>query len=109
MTAEEKEELVSACAERVLLMLPQVLGNLMQELAAQRKLTEQLYKDHPEFTKNTDIVRSVMQQVDSETPGKQWKEKVEMAVPIIKSRIKVIGSMDMTKPSRPTDLSCGDL
>jgi hypothetical protein len=80
----------------------------MMEASSSKELVKQFYKDNPEMVRNTDIVASVLQEVEGKNPGKQYTKIIEEARPIIAERIKRIGSMDMTRPSRPTDMTFKD-
>ena len=44
MTPEEKEEIINLAAEKALLALPEVVGNLMAQQASFAKINSQFYK-----------------------------------------------------------------
>jgi hypothetical protein len=119
ITPEEKEEIlnelgkrmearlltaINESSEAVLLAIPGIISKVMMEASSSKELVKQFYKDNPEMVRNTDIVASV----EGKKPGKQYTKIIEEARPIIAERIKRIGSMDMTRPSRPTDMTFKD-
>jgi hypothetical protein len=120
MTPEEKDEILAELdkrmgdkvlrvmnelSETILLSMPKILTNVMLELGAGKKLTEDFYRENPNLIQHKDVVQSVLQEIEGKNLGKQYGEIVKMAKPVILERIKTLGKMDLTKPSRPTDFS----
>jgi len=102
MTEEEKQEIIDRTAEKVLLMLPEVTGNLMLNRVANAKLTKQFFSDHPEFKGHGESVESVLEMVEGNNPFEKYETILEKAVPEIKRRIETIKVMDTTTiPSKP--------
>lgn len=112
MTEEEKEEIitiaVNRAVEKAILMLPAVMDNLMKEKIAMQRLAKQFYTDNTDFNNHKDIVGSTVEQVETENPGKPYKEILDKAAPKIKKRIASINMSDMKSVSKPVDLKYSD-
>jgi hypothetical protein len=123
MTPEEKEEIlnelgnrmearllkaINESSEAVLLAIPKIVSKVILEASSGKEMVKQFYKDNPEMLKDKDIVESVLQEVEGKNPGKQYTKIIEEARPLIAERIKKISSMDMNRPSRPTDMTFKD-
>jgi hypothetical protein len=87
MDEKEKQALIYEITERILLRMPEVIGNLIQEHAVLLKLNRAFQKDHPEFKPHLDIVRGIVEQVEMKNPGLNYKEILNKAVPEIKEAI----------------------
>lgn len=105
MEREEREsiiqEAVNRAVEKALLTLPEVMGNLMVEHATHIKLNTQFYKDHPEFTNHKDVVASVVEMIDGKDTLAPYEKKLKDAIPEIRSRIALLGKMDMNSVNQP--------
>lgn len=99
LTEEEKTEIIDKAVEKALLMLPKVVGNLMAEQAEVAKLNKKLYSKNPDFKGNEQVVRSVVEQIDSENPGLRYEDILKKSIPIIKERIKTSNSLDLENVS----------
>lgn len=92
---KEKQELSALTTERDLLMLPETVGNLIQNHIAMTKINTEFYKDHPEFKDKKDVVASVIEMVEGENPLIEYKDLIQIAIPKIKERIKTMEGVDM--------------
>jgi len=112
LTPEEREEIINASMERTLLILPETVGHLITNHMAMMKLNEQFYTEHPEFKDRKDVVAAVMEMVEGENPGVEYKDLLTKAVPRIKERLTVIAPLNTTtvdkSPNRDFS-SCGEL
>lgn len=99
LTEEEKTEIIDKAVEKALLMLPKVVGNLMAEQAELAKLNKELYSKNPDFKGNEQVVKSVVEQIDSENPGLRYEDILKKSIPIIKERIKTSNSLDLENVS----------
>jgi len=99
LTEEEKTEIIDKAVEKALLMLPKVVGNLMAEQAEVAKLNKELYSKNPDFKGNEQVVRSVVEQIDSENPGLKYEDILKKSIPIIKERIKTSNSLNLENVS----------
>jgi len=96
---KEKQELSALTTERDLLMLPETVGNLIQNHIAATKINSEFYKNHPEFKGKEDVVASVIEMVEGENPLMEYKDLIQIAIPKIKERIKNMEGIDMTAPA----------
>ena len=109
MTEQElnglKEEISNAVFERVLLALPDVIGNLIANHAALLKLNKEFYDKHPEFKGKQHVVQSVVEKVESDNLGLKYEDILEKAVPFIRERIALMETMDVSRNVKnfPTD------
>ena len=65
ITEEEKKEIVSLAVERLLLMLPEAVGNLITSHISMARINRKFYSDYPEFKDHMDIVASVVESEES--------------------------------------------
>ena len=110
MNEEEKEEFANKIIERVYLGIPELIGNLMAQHALQHKINTKFYQDYPEFKDKKHIVASVVEMVEGKNPLKPYSEILEDAVPEIRKRIEIVGTIDMksANPGANRDFSNGE-
>jgi hypothetical protein len=102
LTKEDKKELL----EELMLMLPDVIGNLITNHIAMLKNNKDFYLKYPDFRDKKDIVASVVEMMEDQNPNLDVGELYNKAVPEIKNRINLMKSLDMTNASKPNrDLS----
>ena len=89
LTQEEREEIINAAVERVLLAIPDVIGNLMANHAMLHKLNSEFYKAHPEFAKRKDIVQAVVEYTEGKNPLSKYEDILQKAVPEIERRLLI--------------------
>ena len=61
--------LIEKAKEQVLLALPELSAKLTMERLSVAKSVEELYKDNPEWQKHTNVVQSVIEDIDAANPG----------------------------------------
>ncbi len=101
---EREKFIIQKAVEQALLELPNVLAALYEEKTARMKISAKWRDEHKEFEQHKDIVESVVEELDAKNPGRQYREILDMATPVIKQRISMLASLDMKKGQRPTDL-----
>lgn len=94
ITEEEKQEIIDKAVEKSMLMLPEVVGNLITQHMAMSKINSEFYATHPEFRDKKDIVASVIEMLDGESPLTDYKELLTKAVPEIRERIKITDNLN---------------
>jgi len=94
ITEEEKQEIIDKAVEKALLVLPETVGTMMMEQAALNKINAKFYSDYPEFAKRKDIVASVIEKIDSENPGADYKDILKKAVPEIRKQLDIVNNLD---------------
>ena len=101
---EDREKLIQEIIERMLRILPEVVGNLMTAHATNAKLSEEFYKSYPEFKSHKDIVKESVAKIDLENPTMGYEEILKMAIPSIREGIKARGSVSMQRPTEKPSL-----
>lgn len=96
------EEELNQVAEKVLLKIPAVIGNLMANQAVITKLSQDFYKNHPEFESNKAAVASVVEKVESENPGMTYDKVLNLSIPLIRERLKVTSKLNLTDHNKPS-------
>jgi len=91
---EERQEIIDASVEKALLLLPTVVGNLIVNQTALSKLTTEFYKEHPDFRDNKDAVRSIVEMLEGQSPGRSYTDILKDAVPKIQERIRLMKDLD---------------
>ena len=110
ITDEEKEILVNEITERMLLKIPDVVGNLITFYADKIRMSKEFYAKYPEFSDHRDVVASVIESMDANSKFKPFKEVVEDSVPVIRKRIGLLKGIDMKTVKKPNlDFSQGEL
>ena len=107
ITSEEEERLVLKVVERVLTIMPEVIGNLIANHSSNAKIKEDFYNKYPEFKSHPEIVREIIAKVESDSIGKPYDEILSLAIPRIKDSINLRGSLNTSEvPSKDNlDLS----
>lgn len=105
LTKEQMDKIVYQVTEKVLLRIPEVLGNLMQNKAATMKLYEKFYAENPDFKSDPLAVRSVVAKNEQANPDKTYKEILDLSVPEIKQRMSINNSLDIKKVKKIDELS----
>lgn len=96
ITPEEKQEIIGLAVEQAMLILPETVGNLITNHMAMSKLNSEFYAAHPEFRDKKDVVAAVMEMVEGEYPLDDYENLLKMAIPKIRERISVMGTVNMT-------------
>ena len=101
MNSEERELLKNEIIEQLFLKLPDIIGNLMSTQATLNKLNKKLYSENPEFRNNKDLVVQVIEEVEGNNPGKEYSEMIQLAIPVIKERIKIVNTLNVNDVKQP--------
>lgn len=104
-------KLVLATTEAVLLRIPEVIGNLMQNHAEINKLNKEFYASYPEFRSDPVSVRSVIGMLERDHPELRHQEILDLAAPKIKERMIDVSALDVSnvKPRSELSLSNGEI
>lgn len=110
ITAEDRESLINEITERMLLKIPEIVGNLITIYADKIRMSKEFYAKYPEFNDHKDIVAAVIESIDGNSKFKPFKEVVEDSVPLIRKRIEAYKDIDVKTVSKPNlDFSQGEL
>lgn len=105
ITNEEFDRLVYAVTEKVLLRMPEVIGNLQMNLAETSKMTKDFYSKYPDFKKDPQTVQSVLGELDRNNAGMKYEDILDKSVPMIRERMKTVKSLDTTTISEKSNLN----
>jgi hypothetical protein len=101
LTEKEKQEIVNISVEKLLLMLPEIIGNLITNHMSKLKLNKDFYLNYPEFRDKKDIVASVVEMVEGLDPTIDYKDILHEAVPEIKKRLGQVKGLNFKSVSKP--------
>jgi predicted nucleic-acid-binding protein len=104
-----KQEVVDEVVEKILLMLPEIMGNLITNHMSKLKLNKDFYLSHPEFRDKKDIVTSVIEMVEGLDPTVDYKDILYEAIPEIKKRISQVKGLDFESLPEPDRSFHGEL
>ena len=103
-----KEEVVNEVVEKILLMLPEIMGSLITNHMSKIKLNKDFYLNHPEFRDNKDIVASIIEMVEGQDPTVDYEDILHKAVPEIKKRLGQVKDLNF-KPVSKLNRSFNDV
>jgi len=104
MNDVERESIINETIERMLLRLPEVVGNLITNHVQNNKINKEFYTKYPEFKAHRDVVMAVIEKIDGANPLTDYKDILDKAVPIIKSQIKTQKSLNIKPSEKLPDL-----
>jgi len=105
LTEEQIDNIVAIVMERILNAMPKVIGNLMQQQATANKIKKDYYEKYPEFEKHKEIVAAVVQKFEGENLTTTLDIIMERATPVIKERIRVKESLDLSTIKKVEDIN----
>lgn len=95
MTSMELKEFKEEIKEEILLLIPEVVGNMIMEMKALTERTEDFYKKHKEFKGHEQTVNAVL--ASMEDPLKDHTQILKEAPAKIRERINTMKSLDLEK------------
>lgn len=102
ITEEERQSIISEAVEKVLLMIPDTMGNLMTNHMALLEMNKKFYLKYPELRDKKDIVTSVVEMIEGRDPTVDYNEILCQAVPEIKKRIAQVSNLNCNIPPKPS-------
>jgi hypothetical protein len=102
ITDEERKSIINEAVEKALLLLPEIVGNLIMNQANHLRLNKKFYDQYPDFASKKDVVASVVEMIERESPGTDYAEILKRAVPVVKERMRMTSALNMTDVSRPS-------
>lgn len=91
-------EIVSSSVEQSLKMIPGVVDYMVRHATYLNQLSTDFYEKYPELAEHKGVVTKVLEQVESENPGKSYEELLNKTVPkakeIISGRNKIMASRE---------------
>ena len=97
-----EQELEDSIIEKVLLMIPDVIGNLITHHMSMSKTNKEFYKKHSELQDHKDVVVKVLEKVEGENPLLIHQKLLEKALPKIQEQIRLSNGMSMENVDVPS-------
>lgn len=101
ITEKEMDEIVNLVIERVLLKMPEVLGNLMASAAERQKFKKEFYEKYPEFRGSEEVVARLYEEEASKDLTLTNEQISQRIVPKIRDRIGKLSDLDMSNVQKP--------
>lgn len=111
ITEQEKQAIIDAAVEKVLLSLPEVIGNLINNQLTLNKINKDFYDKYPELRKHKAIVADVVESVEGINTLESYGAILMKSVPEIRKRIGSVKDLDLVSEplSKPSlDFSNGE-
>ena len=109
MTAEERENIIQESVERVLLLIPETIGNIMKSNAMYYEMNKGFFNSNPEFKEHIDIVQAAIQSTESNNPAKDYSSILKDAEKLIREQINVKQALSLKNNNwKDLDLSVPD-
>ena len=103
ITNEEKEQIILAVIERVLVKMPTVIGNLMAKHAEVQQEKKKFFDLNKDFLPYTDLISDVVQKIEGEDLTKSYSEILNEATPEIRKRISLLNSLNIKDVNKPIE------
>lgn len=97
------EEAINKSIEKMLLTLPETMGNLIASHVALNKINTKFYADYPEFKDKKDVVATIVEMVEGKNPLESYENILKQAVPEIRERINTLKNLNMTTVTNNPD------
>ena len=95
------KEVVNEVVEKILLMLPDIMGNLITNHMSMLKMNKEFYLAHPELRNNKDVVASVIEMIEGQDPTVDYEDILQKAIPEIKRRLGQVKDLNFEPVSKP--------
>lgn len=89
------DQMVDKVVEKVLLRIPDIIGNLIKNHANMQKLNYDFYQRYPEFQNHKGVVCSVIEMIESQNFSMQYEQILEKAAPMIQTKLNMIESTNI--------------
>lgn len=101
MTPEEKESLINEITERMLLRIPEIVGNLIENYATKVRVSKEFYEKYKEFSNHRDLVASMIESHENANPSKPFPKVIEDTIPEIRRHLSTVKKLDMKTVNKP--------
>lgn len=102
ITEQKIQEIEDRIVEKVLLMIPEVIGNLITHHVSMNKINKEFYEKNPELRKHKEVVVKILENTEGKNPLLNHKELLNKALPKIKDQINIVKGMSMEDVDRPS-------
>ena len=92
---QREQELEDRVIEKVLLMIPEVIGNLITHHMSMKDTNQEFYKKHSELVNHKEVVAKVLEKVEGENPLLSHQKLLEKALPKIQEQVKLSNGLSM--------------
>ena len=100
---EREEEIIKEAQLRMILSLPEVIGNIFMHQMFQKKKAMEFYNKNRDLLKDTDIVGDVLREIQ-ERGDMSLSEVIEKIGPVVRDRKKAMEKLNLV-PTVPDDLT----
>ena len=108
ITDEEREAIIAEATERMLLRIPEIVGNLITNYAEKIRVKKEFYDQYPEFKEHKEIVASMIESIENANPFMPFKDIVSKSIPDIRKHISSLKNLNISNVSKPNlDFSKG--
>lgn len=97
----------SSSIETTMRKLPDILSRMVANTTTTQAMTNEFFKNNPEFKDHKNIVAAVVEELDSKEPGRDYDKILEDAKPIIEEKIRFAGSEKDMPVDLPTKVNLG--
>lgn len=104
LSKEDLEKIIDITTERVLLKLPETVGNMMSSLVTMIENRKKFYNDHPELVDHKELVMKLYEQIDGESMGQSYDEVVNKLLPLVRQKLSIKNSLSKS-PVKTIDSS----
>lgn len=103
LSEEERESIVQEAFERILLHIPEVVGNLITNRTAVLDINKKFYDKYPRFKAHKKDVMSVIEMMEAKHPNLDHEKLLEKSVSEIDKRISEVGKLDVNNVTKNPD------
>jgi hypothetical protein len=96
LSKAQEDRIVLQVIEKVLNLMPEVIGNLMSQQASNNTVRKEFYTKYPEFKDHADVVTAVIAGEEGKELGQDLDKVLAEAVPRIREQIKVKSEVNLT-------------
>lgn len=97
MDEQEREEIINAAVERMLVLLPTVITNLVRNAAKIQGAVTKFYDQNPDLTEHKQLVGAAIERLESQHPGVAYDKLASMAAKEVRAMMSKVSSA----PQRP--------
>ncbi len=96
------EDEIQNIIQRVFLLLPDVMSNLIKSQNDLFDMSKKFYSEHPEFKGHEKIVSKIVESVEGHNILENYPDILNNAIPKIRQEISKLESFDMQSDSIPS-------
>jgi hypothetical protein len=109
LTENEMDMIATKAVEKILLRMPEVIGNLMSHHAMVNKVNKEFYEKNPDLKNHKEVVVSVLQAYEGNNPSMKYEDLLSNALYDIRKKVNMIQSVNLDvvsqNPNRTVELN----